>query len=201
MALNLGLNKKIFILLTIVTTAFCIGCFIFLKEYKEILILKEKQDKLINTIMSLELLQRNLLDANLSAMDIIVDKNEHSDRKNAVSQERIKKFEELKSDSNKIKEKLMLISENFLVKNEINNVIKNSDKIFSGVSLLINTINSNIKNPKVFATIDNDIDHAKDEATTEIEKMRENFIKQNELISNDLNSKVTGLAKVFLSVF
>lgn len=91
-----GLNTKIGALLILVTFIFCLGGYFFIREYNHTVQLNNRQNLLFNNILQLEYLQRTLLDTNLNAMDIIVDKNEHPEFKFKINEERVVKFNALK---------------------------------------------------------------------------------------------------------
>ncbi len=201
MTLKTGLNTKIGALLILVTFIFCLGGFIFLREYNQTTVLNKRQNLLFNNILQLEYLQRTLLDTNLNAMDIIVDRNEHAEFKFKINEERIVKFNSLKKDFSELKPNIITISQNFSHEKELENLIINSSNLFAGVEKLINTINSKTADSKIFAEIDNIIDTATVNSAKEVDKIRNSLVEENNKITYNLDSNLYNLAKTFLIVF
>lgn len=201
MILKTGLNTKIGALLILVTFIFCLGGYFFIREYNQTIQLNKRQNLLFNNILQLEYLQRTLLDTNLNAMDIIVDRNEHPEFKFKINEERVVKFNALKKEFTDLKPKIITISQNFSHQKELDKLLLNSSSLFLAVEKLINTVNSKTVDNNIFAKIDDIIDTATVNSTKEINKIRNNLVTENNQITNNLDNNLNSLAKTFLIVF
>ncbi|WP_338635993.1 methyl-accepting chemotaxis protein [Spirobacillus cienkowskii] len=200
MKLSFGLNTKLFILIGLISISFLVsGIFLYVK-YQDILYLNNKQNEIFSNIWDFQDYQIYLEDANLAAMDIIVERANNINN-NRVSPERIEKVKKSEASFIKVSNKVSKKITDPQIIADSNIAISETKSLFSGVYSLISFIDSGSKTLNSLEKFDKSIDKSKENASNYLDKIRFKYIDEKNLTEKMLSEKMGNLASIFLYLF
>lgn len=185
MRVSIGLQAKLLAMVGAVTVILIVGGFIVHTNLTRLFKQQQRQATAMIALSSLKDLQATLVDANLNAMDIIVDRQEIGDGSFRVGSERLDKLNELRTFLTSKKAPLEQTAQIFRMEQDLAFVWAGLTRMELGTAKLIADFEQG-KND--FSALDNEIDQTNDDANRVLAKMRMTVEKDFEEARVTLNS-------------